>query len=145
MVSSSMGGGFGFGGTLKPGMGAIFLDRRGEGGLLGGYAACIWVEMWVWVQEGVCARQVKVTTCRWIILPVLYTTSRRTGSRRLTPKGPVQRALYNKKQFLTRYITDYRSTRLQCYQYTNTFMTTSFCVSHKHITLQVIRSSGDSI
>jgi hypothetical protein len=41
MVSSSMGGGLGFGGTLKPGMGAIFLDRIGEGGLLRGYAACI--------------------------------------------------------------------------------------------------------
>ena len=42
-----MGGALGFGGTLKPGMGAIFLDRMGEEGLLGGYAACMYVEMWV--------------------------------------------------------------------------------------------------
>lgn len=42
-----MGGGLGFGGTLKPGMGALFLDRMGEGGLLRGYAACMFVEMWV--------------------------------------------------------------------------------------------------
>jgi len=45
MVSSSIGGGLGFGGILKPGMGAIFLDRMGEGGLLIGLAACIDVEM----------------------------------------------------------------------------------------------------
>jgi hypothetical protein len=62
-----MGGGLGFGGALKPGMEAIFLDRIGEGGLLGGYAACIWVEMWVWVQETVCTRRGnEMTTSRWI-------------------------------------------------------------------------------
>ena len=50
MVSSSMGGRLGFGGTLKPGMGApFFLDRMGEDGLLRGYVACMCVEMWVWV------------------------------------------------------------------------------------------------
>jgi hypothetical protein len=48
MVSSSMGGRLGFGGTLKPGMGALFfLDRMGEDGLLRGYVACMCVEMWV--------------------------------------------------------------------------------------------------
>ena len=41
-----MGGGLGFGGTLKPGMGAILLDRIGEEGALRGYAACMSVEMW---------------------------------------------------------------------------------------------------
>ena len=41
MVSFSMGGRLGFGGTLKPGMGAIFLGRMGEEGLLRGYAACM--------------------------------------------------------------------------------------------------------
>jgi len=40
-----MGGALGFGGTLKPGMGAIFLDRIGEGWLLRGHAACMCVEM----------------------------------------------------------------------------------------------------
>jgi hypothetical protein len=43
--NSSMGGTLGFGGTLKPGRGAIFLDRIGEGGLLRGHAACMCVEM----------------------------------------------------------------------------------------------------
>lgn len=52
MVSFSMGGGFGFGGTLKPGMGTIFLGRMGEEGLLRGYAACMYVEMWE-----LCSRQ----------------------------------------------------------------------------------------
>jgi len=47
MVSSSMGGAFGFGGTLKPGMGANLLGRMGEEGPLRGYAACMYVEMWV--------------------------------------------------------------------------------------------------
>jgi hypothetical protein len=47
MVSSSMGGALGLGGTLKPGMGATFLGRMGEEGLLRGYAACMCVEMWV--------------------------------------------------------------------------------------------------
>lgn len=43
-----MGGRLGFGGTLKPGMGALFfLDRMGEDGLLRGYVACMCVEMWV--------------------------------------------------------------------------------------------------
>ena len=52
MVSFSMGGRLGFGGTLKPGMGAIFLDRMGEDGPLRGYAACMCVEMW-----GFCSRR----------------------------------------------------------------------------------------
>lgn len=44
-----MGGRLGFGGTLKPGMGApFFLVRMGEDGLLRGYVACMYVEMWVW-------------------------------------------------------------------------------------------------
>jgi len=44
-----MGGRLGFGGTLKPGMGALFfLARMGEDGLLRGYVACMYVEMWVW-------------------------------------------------------------------------------------------------
>jgi hypothetical protein len=29
-------------------MGAVLLGRMGEEGLLGGYAACMYVEMWVW-------------------------------------------------------------------------------------------------
>ena len=41
-----MGGGLGFGGTLKPGMGVTLRDRNGEGGALRGYAACMSVEMW---------------------------------------------------------------------------------------------------
>ncbi len=57
MDSFSMGGGFGFGGTLKPGMGATFLDRIGEGGSLRGYAACMGVEMSMWVQETVWTRR----------------------------------------------------------------------------------------
>lgn len=48
MVSFSMGGRLGFGGTLKPGMGAIFLGRMGEEGLLRGYAACMVRRMWKW-------------------------------------------------------------------------------------------------
>lgn len=40
-----MGGALGFGGALKPGMGAILLDRIGEGGLLRGHAACMCVGM----------------------------------------------------------------------------------------------------
>jgi hypothetical protein len=44
-----MGGRLGFGGTLKPGMAALFfLARMGEDGLLRGYVACMYVEMWVW-------------------------------------------------------------------------------------------------
>jgi hypothetical protein len=56
MVSSSMGGRLGFGGTLKPGIGApFFLGRMGEDGLLRGYVACMYVEMWVWSdRRGVC-------------------------------------------------------------------------------------------
>lgn len=41
MVSSSMGGALGFGGTLKPGIGPVFLERTGEEGLPGEYAACM--------------------------------------------------------------------------------------------------------
>lgn len=46
-----MGGGLGFGGTLKPGMVAILRDRIGEGGALRGYAACMSVEMWAMLQQ----------------------------------------------------------------------------------------------
>ena len=74
-----MGGRLGLGGALKPGMGALFfLGRMGEDGLLRGYAACMYVEMWVW--SGRRWRTQREEYFRFYTRPV-----RRTGSQNVIP------------------------------------------------------------